>query len=49
MVDGVDYIDIYVDVGEEFNQEVEYGGYDQIDLYDDVIFLFVNNGDVLED
>lgn len=28
MGDRVDHIDIYMHVGEEFNQEVEYGGHD---------------------
>ncbi|XP_036106816.1 cleavage and polyadenylation specificity factor subunit 6 isoform X8 [Molossus molossus] len=49
MADGVDHIDIYADVGEEFNQEAEYGGHDQIDLYDDVISPSANNGDAPED
>uniref|UniRef100_G1QFW1 Cleavage and polyadenylation specificity factor subunit 6 n=1 Tax=Myotis lucifugus TaxID=59463 RepID=G1QFW1_MYOLU len=48
MADGVDHIDIYSDVGEEFNQEAEYGGHDQIDLYDDVISPSANNGDAPE-
>ncbi|XP_036154804.1 cleavage and polyadenylation specificity factor subunit 6-like [Myotis myotis] len=49
MADGVDHIDIYVDVGEEFNQEAEYGGHDHIDLYGDVISPSANNGDAPED
>uniref|UniRef100_A0A4W3K6L2 Cleavage and polyadenylation specificity factor subunit 6 n=1 Tax=Callorhinchus milii TaxID=7868 RepID=A0A4W3K6L2_CALMI len=49
MADGVDHIDIYADVGEEFNQESEYSGHDQIDLYDDVISPSANNGDAPED
>ncbi|XP_036177532.1 cleavage and polyadenylation specificity factor subunit 6-like [Myotis myotis] len=49
MADGVDHIDIYEDIGEEFNQEAEYGGHDHIDLYDDVISPSANNGDAPED
>uniref|UniRef100_G1Q0C9 Cleavage and polyadenylation specificity factor subunit 6 n=1 Tax=Myotis lucifugus TaxID=59463 RepID=G1Q0C9_MYOLU len=47
--DGVDNIDIYADVDEEFNQEAEYGGHGQIDLYDGVISPSANNGDAPED
>ncbi|XP_061815425.1 cleavage and polyadenylation specificity factor subunit 6 isoform X1 [Nerophis lumbriciformis] len=49
MADGVDHIDIYADVEEEFNQEADYPIHDQIDLYDDVISPSVNNGDAPED
>ncbi|XP_055081581.1 cleavage and polyadenylation specificity factor subunit 6 [Periophthalmus magnuspinnatus] len=49
MADGVDHIDIYADVEEEFNQEAEYPVHEQIDLYDDVISPSANNGDAPED
>ncbi|XP_062339568.1 cleavage and polyadenylation specificity factor subunit 6 isoform X8 [Osmerus eperlanus] len=49
MADGVDHIDIYADVEEEFNQEADYPVHDQIDLYDDVISPSANNGDAPED
>ncbi|KAE8615547.1 hypothetical protein XENTR_v10008548 [Xenopus tropicalis] len=49
MADGVDHIDIYADVGEEFNQEAEYGAHEQIELYEDVISPSANNGDAPED
>ncbi|KAJ8393388.1 hypothetical protein AAFF_G00061100 [Aldrovandia affinis] len=49
MADGVDHIDIYADVEEEFTQEAEYNVHDQIDLYDDVISPSANNGDAPED
>ncbi|XP_004083079.1 cleavage and polyadenylation specificity factor subunit 6 isoform X2 [Oryzias latipes] len=49
MADGVDHIDIYADVEEEFNQESEYPVHEQIDLYDDVISPSANNGDAPED
>ncbi|XP_077450150.1 cleavage and polyadenylation specificity factor subunit 6 isoform X4 [Stigmatopora argus] len=49
MADGVDHIDIYADVEEEFSQEPEYPVHDQIDLYDDVISPSANNGDAPED
>ncbi|XP_056312208.1 cleavage and polyadenylation specificity factor subunit 6 isoform X1 [Danio aesculapii] len=49
MADGVDHIDIYADVEEEFNQESDYPVHDQIDLYDDVISPSANNGDAPED
>ncbi|CAN0279323.1 unnamed protein product [Lampetra planeri] len=45
MADGVDHIDIYADVGEEFNQEQEYSGHDNVDLYDDVIVPTASNGE----
>ncbi|XP_037098557.1 cleavage and polyadenylation specificity factor subunit 6 [Syngnathus acus] len=49
MADGVDHIDIYADVEEEFSQEADYPVHDQIDLYDDVISPSANNGDAPED
>ncbi|KAL7883032.1 hypothetical protein SRHO_G00006900, partial [Serrasalmus rhombeus] len=49
MADGVDHIDIYADVEEEFNQEADYPVHEQIDLYDDVISPSANNGDAPED
>ncbi|XP_057712116.1 cleavage and polyadenylation specificity factor subunit 6 isoform X3 [Corythoichthys intestinalis] len=49
MADGVDHIDIYADVEEEFSQEAEYPVHEQIDLYDDVISPSANNGDAPED
>uniref|UniRef100_A0A3Q2FWW0 Cleavage and polyadenylation specificity factor subunit 6 n=1 Tax=Cyprinodon variegatus TaxID=28743 RepID=A0A3Q2FWW0_CYPVA len=49
MADGVDHIDIYADVEEEFSQEPEYPPHEQIDLYDDVISPTANNGDAPED
>uniref|UniRef100_A0A8C2ZDF6 Cleavage and polyadenylation specificity factor subunit 6 n=1 Tax=Cyclopterus lumpus TaxID=8103 RepID=A0A8C2ZDF6_CYCLU len=49
MADGVDHIDIYADVEEEFNQESDYPVHEQIDLYDDVISPSANNGDAPED
>ncbi|KAJ8381394.1 hypothetical protein SKAU_G00021720 [Synaphobranchus kaupii] len=49
MADGVDHIDIYADVEEEFSQEAEYNVHEQIDLYDDVISPSANNGDAPED
>uniref|UniRef100_A0A8C6LA68 Cleavage and polyadenylation specificity factor subunit 6 n=1 Tax=Nothobranchius furzeri TaxID=105023 RepID=A0A8C6LA68_NOTFU len=49
MADGVDHIDIYADVEEEFSQEPEYPAHEQIDLYDDVISPSANNGDAPED
>nr|XP_029499698.1 cleavage and polyadenylation specificity factor subunit 6-like isoform X1 [Oncorhynchus nerka] len=50
MADGVDHIDIYADVEEDFNQESDYPAHDQIDLYDDVISPSANNnGDAPED
>ncbi|KAJ8249732.1 hypothetical protein COCON_G00229480 [Conger conger] len=49
MADGVDHIDIYADVEEEFTQEAEYNVHEQIDLYDDVISPSANNGDAPED
>ncbi|XP_077565650.1 cleavage and polyadenylation specificity factor subunit 6 isoform X1 [Stigmatopora nigra] len=49
MADGVDHIDIYADVEEEFSQEPEYPVHEQIDLYDDVISPSANNGDAPED
>uniref|UniRef100_A0A3Q2Z2H3 Cleavage and polyadenylation specificity factor subunit 6 n=1 Tax=Hippocampus comes TaxID=109280 RepID=A0A3Q2Z2H3_HIPCM len=49
MADGVDHIDIYADVEEEFSQEADYPVHEQIDLYDDVISPSANNGDAPED
>uniref|UniRef100_A0A8C4ZFL1 Cleavage and polyadenylation specificity factor subunit 6 n=1 Tax=Gadus morhua TaxID=8049 RepID=A0A8C4ZFL1_GADMO len=49
MADGVDHIDIYADVEEEFTQETDYPVHEQIDLYDDVISPSANNGDAPED
>ncbi|XP_061662777.1 cleavage and polyadenylation specificity factor subunit 6 isoform X4 [Syngnathoides biaculeatus] len=49
MADGVDHIDIYADVEEEFSQEPDYPVHEQIDLYDDVISPSANNGDAPED
>ncbi|XP_031169313.1 cleavage and polyadenylation specificity factor subunit 6 isoform X5 [Sander lucioperca] len=49
MADGVDHIDIYADVEEEFNQEADYPVHEQIDLYDEVISPSANNGDAPED
>ncbi|KAG5830412.1 hypothetical protein ANANG_G00310340 [Anguilla anguilla] len=46
MADGVDHIDIYADVEEEFTQDAEY---DVHDLYDEVISPSANNGDAPED
>ncbi|CAK6447499.1 unnamed protein product [Pipistrellus nathusii] len=45
MADAEDYLDIYADVDEEFNQEAECGGPDETDLYSDAISPCANNGD----